>query len=207
MESYQNLYEGEFEIDINFNNIITNEMIDYYIKRTKNHIRLVQKYCKILFDFDSDRFNKIIERGNIHDNSKWYNPELEPYICITWNYYCKDHGIKFEVSDKLKELMNEATEHHIKNNMHHPEYWSDQTENLINKDDRDETSNLDSGLIIDASKMDDLSIGEMCCDFCAMSEERNNTPIEWCKKVINKRWKFTDDQVKLIYKILENIWE
>ena len=39
-----------------------------------------------------------------------------------------------------------------------------------------------------------------------MSEERGNSPQEWADKVINKRWKFTDEQVKLIYELLNNIW-
>jgi len=190
------LFEEEFD------NIITNEMIDWYIKRTDNHIKLVQKYGNKICNLNPRNSRELYLRLQQHDELKWKYPELKPYIILTWEYYCKDNNIKFYISDKLRNIINQAKEHHILNSQHHPEYWQDKKEGLINKNDRDDIPND----IIDATKMDGLSIKEMCADWCAMSEERKNSPFEWTEKVINKRWKFSEDQIKLIYFILESIW-
>lgn len=77
---------------------ITQEMIEYFTLRTRAHLYLVNKYHnKIakLKDNHIDLFNK--ERDE-HDNSKWSEPELEPYICITWDYYCKRKKISLEIN-------------------------------------------------------------------------------------------------------------
>jgi hypothetical protein len=47
----------------------------------------------------------------------------------------------------------------------------------------------------------------MCADWCAMSEERGNTPFEWAEKVINKRWQFGKEKEMFIYKVLNLMWE
>jgi hypothetical protein len=100
----------------------------------------------------------------------------------------------------MKGPMDEATAHHIKNNSHHPEYWSDVTTNLVNPDARDETSQT-----IDATKMSELAIAEMIADWLAVSKERGN-PVEfWANKNINKRWMFTPEQTELIYELLDKI--
>jgi len=61
--------------------------------------------------------------------------------------------------------------------------------------------------MVDAMKMDNLDIAEMVCDWCAMSEERGNTPMQWADKNVNVRWKFTDEQKDLIYDLMNKIWE
>jgi hypothetical protein len=73
---------------------------------------------------------------------------------------------------------------------------------VINKDNRDETKDL-----IDATKMPDVYIGECVADWCAVSEERHNTPKKWADKNIDKRWKFTDEQKGLIYDLIDAIWD
>ena len=57
---------------------ITQEMKDWYIKRTNNHIQLVQKYCEKIYNYESVYFFDIIERGILHDQSKWLEPEVLP---------------------------------------------------------------------------------------------------------------------------------
>jgi hypothetical protein len=103
----------------------------------------------------------------------------------------------------MEDDMVKATEHHILNNRHHPEFHSGKKENLINKDDRD-SSKVE---IVDGTKMSDVDLAEMCADWCAVSEERNNTPHEWAKKNIGTRWNFSEEQIALIYEILDEIWE
>lgn len=183
---------------------ITQEMKDWYIKRTTKHIQLVQKYCEKIYNYESVYFFDIIERGILHDQSKWLEPEVLPYIILTWQYYCKDNNIDFEVPDDINDIINKATEYHIVNNRHHPEYFCGRTSNLLDKNDRDGNSPY---YIIDATGMEDIDIAEMVADWCAMGEERGNSPLAWAQKNINIRWDFDRDQIKLIYELINEIWE
>lgn len=179
------------------------EMVDFFNKRTNNHIELVRKYCKKIEEYNNDKFSGLIESGKIHDQSKLENPEKEPYIWITWQYKCKDNGEKFEIPENIKEKMSKATEHHVKNNKHHPESHQEKEVNLINREDRDKPPKE----MVDATKMTDLDIGEMVADWLAMSDEKKTNPNDWAKKNINIRWKFTKEQESLIYELIENIYK
>ena len=183
-------------------NKINNEKEKWFEKRTNKHIDLVKKYCKKIYDYDK-KFYELLEICENHDASKFKEPEKTPYILITWKYKCINDNEPFSCSKKEEKEMNDATEYHIKNNSHHPEYYSEQKENLINKNNRDEKPKN----IIDATKMPDISIAEMVADWCAVSEERNSSPEIWAKNNINKRWKFTKEQENLIYNLIKNIYE
>lgn len=180
------------------------DMEKFFIERTKNHIALVQKYCKRIEEYGDGEFDGLIERGIIHDQSKFQEPEKTPYIYLTWNYKCKIDGEKYEYPEGIEEKTVFATEHHIKNknNSHHPEYHCDKKNNLINKDNRDKPPEE----MIDATKMKDIDIAEMCADWMAVSEERGTDPEDWANKNINKRWKFTKHQEALIYELIESSW-
>jgi hypothetical protein len=47
---------------------------------------------------------------------------------------------------------------------------------------------------------------EMVADWCAVSEERGNSPIDWANEKIGIRFKFSKEQVNLIYDLLNKIW-
>lgn len=182
---------------------ITDEMVNFYNKRTTKHIDLVRKYCKRVNKLFGDEFDGIIGRGLKHDESKWDDPEFKPYIYITWDYRCKDLGKDPGISEEIRDKMNEASEHHVHNNKHHPECHCKE-KSTINKEDRDDIPDKK----VDATGMEDLDIVEMVCDWCAMSEEKGEDgPKGWADKNINKRWKFTDKQKDLIYKLIDTIWE
>ena len=176
------------------------KMEDFFYERTNNHINLVKKYCKKIYDYDKKRFDGIIERGEEHDQSKFLEPEKESYVYISWQYKCRDEGSDFEFPETLKNRTNKATQHHVINNRHHPEFFSVKKDNLINRDDRDNPSKE----IIDAVKMTDLDIAEMCADWLAMSEEKGTNPKDWADKNVNIKWKFNDNQIDLIYKLINN---
>lgn len=178
------------------------EMKDWFDKRTDRHIKLVQKYCEKIADYD-DLFKDLIERGKVHDQSKYKDPEIEPYIYVSWDYKCKDDGVDWKPPEGMDERMNKATHHHVTTNPHHPEFHSDKDAELINKNDRDKPPEE----MIDATKMSDLDLSEMVADWCAMSEEKGNTPHSWADKNVNVRWKFTDEQKDLIYELLDAVWE
>ena len=146
---------------------ITPEMEEWFEERTNKHIGLVQKYCKRIYEYDPERFEEILELGKEHDQSKFKDPERTPYIKLTWKH-------KFDNYDSYKKPgtlddkeINRATVLHVKNNEHHPEHWTNQTNDLINEEDRDKPPDK----IIDATKMPDINIGTMCADWAAMSEE------------------------------------
>ena len=178
------------------------KMKKHFEKRTNHHIALTQKYCnriaKKLKGFDG-----IVERGETHDQSKYGVHELDPYIWLTWRYKCQDDGTKCKLPKGMEEKINKATKHHIMTNSHHPEYHVPPGHFAgINEKDRDKPP----GKLVDATAMPDLDIAEMVADWCAMSEERGNTPRAWANQNIGVRWKFTPEQEKLIYKIIKEIW-
>lgn len=175
---------------------VTDEMNDWFIKRTNKHIELVQKYAKMIEDYDSE-FNGLLERCKEHDASKFEDSERIPYIFITWRYKCKRDGKSFEISDSMKDKMLKSSLHHVKNNKHHPEYWSE--ESTINREDRDKPPEE----MVDATSMDEISIAEMVADWKAVGFEMNNSAKEWADKNVNIRWKFTDKQKDLIYELIE----
>jgi hypothetical protein len=175
------------------------EMKDWFDKRTKKHIERVQSYCKKIEDFDPERFKGLIERGEVHDQSKYKDPEVDPYIYVTWQYKCKDDGKEFECPEGMDEEMDKATEHHVKSNAHHPEYHCEKEVGLINRKDRDKPPEE----IIDATDMKELDIAEMVADWVAMGQEKGNSAKDWADKNVNKRWKFTDAQKDLIYELID----
>jgi len=180
---------------------LTSEMRKHFEVRTKRHISLVQKYCKKLEETDPS-MRGLVSRGTKHDDSKFGAEELLPYIWLTWRYKCQDDNTECNLPEGMQEKINKATEHHILNNAHHPEYHQDRKEGLLNTSDRDKTPVK----IVDATKMSNLDIGEMVADWAAMSEERGNTPREWADKNVNVRWKFTPEQKELIYRLIDNAW-
>ncbi len=182
--------------------VLTDEMEEHFIKRTEMHIALVQKYCEKIANA-WEGFEELIERGEEHDAIKFEEPELIPYVWLTWRYKCKDDGVECKLPDGMEEEINVATQHHILNNKHHPEYHQLETLDILNEADRDKPPDE----VIDATGMSDLDIGEMCADWCSMSEERGNTPREWAEKNIGVRWEFTPEQEELIFDLIDSVWE
>lgn len=184
---------------------ITNEMREYFTLRTRAHLYLVNKWSNRIAerDFggvDEELLNR--ERDE-HDFGKWLEPEFTPYIWITWRYREKRYGRDLIVPDDLNEKLHAATFSHIKTHKHHPEYWDDEvTIDSLNKDNRDKPG----GTIVDGTKMPLTYIASMVADWLAMSEELGTCPKEWADKNINIRWKFTDVQVEMIYRIIRIVW-
>ena len=183
---------------------ITKEMIEYSKQRQMKHVNLVKKYADKLKDSKLKQFDNIANMIlTLHDKSKSEEPEYTPYICINWKYKCLAEGVEFICGEKMEDKMNEATFHHVKNNPHHPEYWDMfLNENPINSTDRDKPSDI----IVDGTLMENQYLIEMCCDWCAVSDERKTNPFDWAKANINKRWKFEKQQENLIYDTLNILW-
>jgi hypothetical protein len=185
------------------NESYTQEMEDWFKERTNKHIGLVQKYAGLIYKFNPKIFERLPEIVERHDESKLTNDiERVPYIYLSWDYHCKDLKKPFEMFSKIKDDVFNATMHHVKSNKHHPEFWAGETAN-INKEDRDAITKE----LVDATMMPDLYLGEMVSDWMAMAKEKENTVRDWADKTVNKRWKFTDNQKDLIYKLIDNVKE
>jgi hypothetical protein len=179
----------------------TKEMLDHFNNRTNRHIELVRKYCTKLEE-RVPGLEGLHQRGLDHDQSKYESKEKIPYVWLTWRYKCEDDKKPCVLPTGMKRMIDEATEHHILTNAHHPEFHRGKTSNLINKEDRDKPPKE----MIDATRMSKLDLAEMVADWCAMSEERGNTPHEWAKKNVNVRWKYTPEQVKHINQFMDAAW-
>ena len=182
----------------------TLEMVNWFRKRTDRHINMVKKYARLIDDLNIEEFDGIMDRVEVHDQSKYEEPEYTPYVFVVWTYYAKDNNIPFDPPEGIDDAMNDATVHHILNNPHHPEYHDPNfdPETMFNNQDRDRPSDV----MVDGSLMTDLDIAEMVADWCAVGEERGNSPIEWADKNVNIRWKFKARQRWLIYWLIEKIW-
>lgn len=192
------VFENEFD-----------EKEQYFVKRTNNHIALVQKAAAIIVAAFPEFKGSLPERVKDHDQSKLQEPERTPYIEITWRHKLENEKGEFDpINAKgyqspgslTKEDENKATLHHITTNEHHPEYWlEDKDDANINAKDRDK-----SDKVVDVSKMPDVAVAEMIADWQAMAEEvKRNTTREWYNKQKDVRWHFSEEQDKLIDKLIK----
>jgi hypothetical protein len=175
------------------------EMKKYFIKRTNNHISLVRKSInKIIKDFPEFK-EELEERAKVHDDSKFEEPEMTPYISLTWRK--RPEFTKEDEKDLLsEEEENEATLHHCLTNKHHPEYHLEDKEDAnIDPKNRDKSIKC-----VDVKLMPNIDLAEMVADWQSMSEELGtNTSREWFDEQKDVRWEFSKSQEALIDKLLE----
>jgi hypothetical protein len=177
-----------------------NEKTRHFVERTNSHISKVQLWANIIQDNFPEYYNLRLETMG-HDSSKFESPEVLPYIEINWYYKCKKEGIEYEYDE---EYCNKASYHHITNNKHHPEYWDPEIKiECLNSGARDKPGKY----IVDATRMPLIQIVAMCCDWCAMSSEVGGSPIKWANKMIGTRWNFNNEQIKIIYEVLNKVWK
>ena len=149
-------------------------------ERTRAHIERVNKYAK-----------KIDREYPNHDSDK-FNELYDGYSLMS-----KDNVTKEE-----QALIDDATFKHVRDNEHHCEHWVDEKD--IEGFSR---NNPTPHGCLDCSKMPESALEEMCCDWCAMSEEFNNTPFEWYEKNKDTRWHFNEKQDKFILDTLHKLWD
>lgn len=182
----------------------TPEMKEWFETRTNQHIELVQKYAERIRAAYPEEFADLDTSS--HDAAKFEEPEYTPYVYMTW----KRLHPEFEYSEAIAEAGHQATLHHVRNNPHHPEYWTSKfTDDSVNKAMSSDFNRRDEPPKdkVEATSMPEIAIAEMCADWCAMSEEMENSPQEWADKNIGVRWEFTPKQIDLIHTLLNTIWE
>jgi len=154
------------------------DMIDFYEKRTREHIERVSDNLLSILDLPELNSDELKRRAINHDLSKYGAEERVPYVWLTEFHRCKNENIPFKYPEGVEKRVDKASLHHIRNNRHHPEFH-DSPFDMTNDD-----------------------LAEMVCDHCAMSQELGDSLSEWEKGVINKKWKFNEDQTKLIWKLV-----
>lgn len=162
------------------------ELEEKHQTRTKEHIERVMEY--------SQRFRVLSRQFAEHDVDK-----LDPtsIIYIPDILACQKHKDKSILSEEEILLTELCAFIHVKSNPHHPEYWdSNLTYATYHSEDHP----------TDGSKMSDMAIMEMCCDWCAMSKELGGSPFDWFEENVGKKWSFTEDQCVSIRRKLETAW-
>lgn len=174
------------------------QMKDHFRSRTMQHIGRVKENARQLANEFPDIGTELLKQVSGHDDSKFEDPEYKPYLHISWKYKVADEGGEYNPPQEILDSMHEATMHHILNNKHHPEFHDEGFDSRsLSKADRDSVPEK----MVDAQLMDKVSIAEMVCDWVAMSQEKsgNNDASDWIEMNVNKRWKFTEQQVIWIH--------
>lgn len=203
MDYYESIKRFEMLLEEERDSTNWSEMEKFFHKRTNRHIGLVGEYLRKVASLYPKHSKELKKRMSSHDASKFKEPEKSPYILLTWMYKMKGDGQEMELSDEERKMIHDVTFHHVKSNKHHPDYWDDKLrENPINFEDRDKPS----GVVVSGLKMDEHSMIEMCCDWCAMSREKGGNPQKWASDNIGKRWKFSSEQESFIFETLNALW-
>ncbi|MFT5526510.1 MAG: hypothetical protein ACI9HK_004487 [Pirellulaceae bacterium] len=159
----------------------TSEMIDFYERRTNEHIERV-RHCLTLLADATEYATELAERGRIHDASKFGLDERESYIWLTEFHRCRQNDEPFSYPEGVEARVREAVKHHVTTNRHHPDFHDD------------------------ANDMTDVDLVEMICDWTAMSQEFNQdggSARGWADKTIGKRVQFSEAKRLFVYEMID----
>ena len=165
----------------------TQKEIDKFIEYRANHVALVQRIGKVVFDTDLSEHDK----DKIEANGEELNLFALRNSMLNGTYH--PHRM-----DKTK--LNKLTGKHVKSQKHHPEYWDD---SITARNFNDENPPQ-----VNAHKMPKRYILEMCCDWSACALYRNSPMFSWYNKTCigeNARFLFTDNQKEYIIECISRI--
>jgi hypothetical protein len=163
------------------NFVPSNEMVDFFEERTKRHIDFVGQNLQTMMAIYPAMHHELSERITSHDLSKYGAEEFIPYVYLTWYHKMRNEGVAYEYpSQDVEDAIRGATQHHIHNNRHHPEFHAN------------------------PHHMTEVDMIEMVCDWEAMSMELGGNTEEWANKNIGK-WNFDKEHVKLIYMFIDDL--
>lgn len=129
------------------------------------------KMANYLFENDKvDLGLLLLQRANIHDNSKLVGPELELLSSLS-----EDKAGFTDPSIQLTSQQKKIIEYHWANNRHHPEYFKD------------------------VSEMSELDILEMVCDWYARSEQYATDFLSFVVSRQENRFHFPAEMFEKIY--------
>lgn len=162
----------------------THEMVEFFKRRTEDHINRVIKYMSKLVDFDGLTAKELSERARAHDQDKYHDKEkLIPYIWVTeYHRQENENGEVDETTQQMYELAAESTGDHVSTNKHHPEAH-DSPEDMTT-----------------------LDLAEMVADWSDMAEELGEGSAQgWADENIGSQWNFSDEQVDTIYRMIDQM--
>lgn len=165
----------------------TQKEIDKFLQYRANHVALVQRIGKVVFDTDLSDHDK----DKIEANGEKLNLFALRNSMINGTYH--PHSAD-------KKIINKLASEHVKSQKHHPEYWDD-TITIRNFDDGNPPQ-------VNAHKMPKRYLLEMCCDWSAVAIRLNKPIFSWYNKTCvekDARFLFTDNQKEYIIECLSRI--
>ena len=159
----------------------TTEMVEFYERRTNEHIERVRHCLHVLADA-TPHGEELRNRAAVHDDSKFGETERVPYIWLTEYHRCRCNEEPFEYPDRMEERVCEAIQHHVRTNRHHPDCHDNPND------------------------MTDVDLIEMVCDWTAMSQEFDQdggSARGWADKTIGKRVQFNNARRAFVYDTIE----
>lgn len=178
-------------------------MAKFSYARMRKHRKYVLNNIKILLthkqnlmetlDLSEDQFkdfsNKLIQRGEQPDLSKYSEPEKIAYIYLNWKFYQeKTYLKKYEYPEGIEKIVKQAIQHHYQHNSHHSEFHCYK---------EDGTQEEDKAKIKDLLKnMSHLDLLEMVADWMAISQEYGTKCIDYATATIgdDKAKSFIEEQ-------------
>lgn len=158
----------------------TPQMVAFFDERTRAHIERVRR-CIALLASVIPAGAELIERGKVHDASKFGPDERIPYIWLTERYFRRHRGEPFEYPPGVAEAVRRAVEHHLTTNRHHPEAHA-------RPDD-----------------MTPVDLAEMVCDWTAMAQEfgePGGSARSWADKTLGKQLQLNAANTALVYELI-----
>jgi len=158
----------------------TPEMIAFYEERTQAHIERVRR-CLALLAEVTPFGAELIERGKVHDASKYGPEERVPYIWLTEHHRRRRQGESFDYPPDVAEAVRRAVDHHLTSNRHHPEFHA-------GPDD-----------------MSPVDLAEMVCDWTAMAQEfeqSGGSAHGWAEKTIGKHLLLNPANTALVVELI-----
>lgn len=156
-------------------------MVAFFELRTKQHIDRVRTCLELLANVTSYGA-ELRERARIHDASKFEPDERLPYIWLTEYHRRRRTSDPMEYPVGVAKQVEQAIQHHLAVNRHHPEFHSDPNE------------------------MSDVDLIEMVCDWTAMAQEfgqDGGSARTWADKTIGHRVAFNAEKRRYIYEIID----
>jgi len=163
----------------------TPEMVIFFERRTREHIDRVHRNLAVLAELP-EYPEEIVDRGEIHDTSKFIPPERLPYIWLTEFHRRRQNDEVFTYPEGIEAQVQAAIRHHLTSNRHHPEFH------------------------VSPDEMSDTDIIEMVCDWTAIAQElRENrgSARPWADRTIGNREHFNFGEVKkqFIYRVIDDL--
>lgn len=165
----------------------TQEEIDKFVSYRANHIALVRRIGRVLFDLDLSE----------HDKDK-IECDVDDLNLYALRSAMQDGKYRPRSNDKV--VLNNLTGRHVKSQKHHPEYWDD----AITVD----SFNYEEPPTTDASRMPVKYIIEMICDWCAVAIKLNKGIFQWYNSTCTgdaPRFRFTPAQRCIIILCLRRV--